>query len=119
LAQLLVGYTADTVGASGEGRVRERVSLREMRQGRESGCGQCSNGSWGTWAGDVAGVLGVRPLGWTRLSWAEISFSFFFSKFLIAFLFIFSSELYSNSNTNSNSNISNMCTKSKNNLGSA
>jgi hypothetical protein len=41
--------------ASGEGRARERVSLREMRQGRESGCGRCSKGSWGhgqaTWPG--------------------------------------------------------------------
>jgi hypothetical protein len=36
------------------------VSVGEMRQGRESGCGRCSKGSWGVWAGDVAGVLGVR-----------------------------------------------------------
>jgi hypothetical protein len=27
---------------------------------RESGCGQCSKGSWGAWAGDVVGVLGVH-----------------------------------------------------------
>jgi hypothetical protein len=45
---------------SGEGRARERVSLREMRQGRESGCGRCSKGSWGAWAGDMARVLGMR-----------------------------------------------------------
>jgi hypothetical protein len=45
---------------SGEGRARERVGLREMRQWRESECGRCSKGSWGAWAGDVAGVLGVR-----------------------------------------------------------
>jgi hypothetical protein len=31
-----------------------------MRQERESGCGRCSKGSWGVWAGDVVGVLGVR-----------------------------------------------------------
>jgi hypothetical protein len=41
-------------------RERERASLREMRQGRESGCGRCSQGSWGAWAVDVAGVLGMR-----------------------------------------------------------
>jgi hypothetical protein len=35
----------------------------EMRQGRESGCGRGSKGSWGTWSGDVAGVLGVRVCG--------------------------------------------------------
>jgi hypothetical protein len=42
---------------SGEGRARERVSLREMGQGRESGCGRCSKGSWGAWAGDVVRFL--------------------------------------------------------------
>jgi hypothetical protein len=36
----------------------------EMRQGRESGCQQGSKGSWGTLAGDMARVLGVR----TRVS---------------------------------------------------
>jgi hypothetical protein len=59
--------------------------------------------------------------GLTGLSWAEwAKFGFSFSPiFLMPFIFIFSSELNSNSNTNSNSNISNMCIKSKNNLGSA
>jgi hypothetical protein len=56
-------------------------------------------------------------VGWVGLNWAEFGFPFF-SKFLIAFLFIFSSELYPNSNTKSNSNNSSMCIKSKNNLGS-
>jgi hypothetical protein len=45
---------------SGDDRAQEGVSLREMRQGRESGCGRCSKKRWGTWAGDVAEVLGVR-----------------------------------------------------------
>jgi hypothetical protein len=31
-----------------------------MRQGSESGCGRCSKGRWGAWAGNVAGVLGMR-----------------------------------------------------------
>jgi hypothetical protein len=31
--------------ASGMGKARERVSLHEMRQGRESGYGRCSKGS--------------------------------------------------------------------------
>jgi hypothetical protein len=34
--------------------------MGEMRQGRESGCGWGSKRSWGTWAGDVAGVLAVN-----------------------------------------------------------
>jgi hypothetical protein len=65
---------------------------------------------------------GVRARGPAGLDWAELGQNWvflFFSEFLIAFLFIFSSELYTNSNTNSNSYISNMCTKSKNNLGSS
>jgi hypothetical protein len=45
---------------SGESRAQERVSLREMRQGRECGCGRWSKERWGAWAGDVAGDLGVR-----------------------------------------------------------
>jgi hypothetical protein len=48
------------VGSGGGGRARERVGMGEMRQGRESGCGRCSKGSWGAWAGDVSGVLGLR-----------------------------------------------------------
>jgi hypothetical protein len=54
------GGCGSPASASGKGRARERVSLREMRQEREIGCGQCSKGSWGAWAGDVVGVLGVR-----------------------------------------------------------
>jgi hypothetical protein len=46
--------------SSDESRARERVSLREMRQGSECGCGRCSKVSWVAWAGDVAGDLGVR-----------------------------------------------------------
>jgi hypothetical protein len=51
-------------------------------------------------------------LGWTGPTGLEVAFPFS-RDFLNAFLFIFSSEL------NSNSNNSNMCIKSKNNLGSA
>jgi hypothetical protein len=65
-----------------------------------------------------SGRAWAAPLGWVGLNWAEIGF-LFFSEFLVAFLFMFSSELNSNSNTNSNSNNSSMCIKSKNNLGSA
>jgi hypothetical protein len=61
-----------------------------------------------------AGACGPAGLDWA--DWAESGFSFF-RDFLNAFLFIFSSEL--NSNSNPNSNTSNMCIKSKNNLGSA
>jgi hypothetical protein len=43
---------------SGERRARERVSLREMRQGSECGCERSSKGNWGAWAGDVAKDLG-------------------------------------------------------------
>jgi hypothetical protein len=46
--------------SSGGGRARERVSVGEMRQERESGCGRGSKRSWGAWAGDVIGLLGVR-----------------------------------------------------------
>jgi hypothetical protein len=46
--------------ARGESRVREWVSLCVVRQGRECGCGRCSKGSWGAWAGDMVGVLGMR-----------------------------------------------------------
>jgi hypothetical protein len=42
------------------GRARERVSLREMGQGSECECGRCSKRSWGAWASDMAGDLGVR-----------------------------------------------------------
>jgi hypothetical protein len=48
------------VASGGRGKARERVSVGEMRQGRENGCGRCSKGSWSVWAGDVTGVLGVR-----------------------------------------------------------
>jgi hypothetical protein len=65
-----------------------------------------------------SGRARAAPLGWVGLNWAKFGFLFFF-EFLIAFLFIFSSELNSNLNTNPNSNNSNMCIKSKNNLGSA
>jgi hypothetical protein len=34
--------------------------LREMGQGSECGCGRCSKGSWGAWAGDVAEDVDVR-----------------------------------------------------------
>jgi hypothetical protein len=34
-----------------------------MRQGRESGCGRGSKGSWRTWAGDVTEVLGGHVRG--------------------------------------------------------
>jgi hypothetical protein len=53
------GGRGSPAGSGGGGRARERVGVNEMRQGRESGCGRCSKGRWGTWAGDVAGVLGV------------------------------------------------------------
>ena len=47
--------------SSGDGgRARERVSVGEMRKGRESECGWGSKRSWGAWAGDVAGLLGVH-----------------------------------------------------------
>jgi hypothetical protein len=39
------GGRGTPVSASGESRARERVSLREMRQGGERGCGWCSKGS--------------------------------------------------------------------------
>jgi hypothetical protein len=45
---------------SGEGRARERASLRKMGWESECGCGRCSKGRWGAGAGDVAGDLGVR-----------------------------------------------------------
>jgi hypothetical protein len=51
----LDGGHGSPASASGEGRARERASLCEMRQGRESGCARCSKGSWGAWADDVAG----------------------------------------------------------------
>jgi hypothetical protein len=53
---------------SGESRARERVSLRETMQGRECGCGRCSKGSWGAWAGDVVRDLGVRACWSTAVS---------------------------------------------------
>jgi hypothetical protein len=31
-----------------------------MRQGSECGCGRCSKETWGVWAGDVVGDLGVH-----------------------------------------------------------
>jgi hypothetical protein len=56
----LDGGRRSPASASSEGRAREGVSLCEMRHGRESGCGRCSKESWGAWAGDVVGFLGVR-----------------------------------------------------------
>jgi hypothetical protein len=53
------GERGSLASASGGGRARERVSLREMRQERENGCERCSKGSWGAWAGNMAMVLGV------------------------------------------------------------
>jgi hypothetical protein len=48
--------------ASSGGKVRalQRMSMGETRQGRESEGGRGSKRSWGEWAGDVAGLLGVR-----------------------------------------------------------
>jgi hypothetical protein len=42
-----------------------------MRQGRESGCGRGSKGCWGTWAGEVAGVLGGRARGSVEARWED------------------------------------------------
>jgi hypothetical protein len=53
----LDGGRGSRSGSSGGSRVREGVG--EMRQGGERGCGWCSKGSWGAWAGDVPGALGV------------------------------------------------------------
>jgi hypothetical protein len=40
---------------------RARESGRGRNEARgESGCGRCSKRSWDAWAGDVAGLLGVR-----------------------------------------------------------
>jgi hypothetical protein len=119
--------------------------MGEMRQGRESGCGQGSKGSRGTWAGDVAGFLHVcargsavvcEKMGLTGQAhyaearararekrfgangragagaccawWAKRQrerggqddlWFFFYSEFLIPFLFIFSFEFKSNQTT--------------------
>jgi|UPI000842B00C hypothetical protein len=54
------GGRRSLASASGESGARERVGLRGMRQGSECGCGRCSKGSWGAWAGDVGGDLGVH-----------------------------------------------------------
>jgi hypothetical protein len=40
-----------------------------MGPGRESGCGRGSKRSWGTWASDVAGILGVRACGSAAVRW--------------------------------------------------
>jgi hypothetical protein len=62
LAWLLAGWTTSTAGVElrrvwWREQSTKEVSLRKMRQGSE--CGRCSKGSWGAWAGDVAGDLGV------------------------------------------------------------
>jgi hypothetical protein len=54
---------------SGESRARERVSLCEMRQESECGCGQCSKGAGSAWAGDVARDLGMRARWSTTVRW--------------------------------------------------
>jgi hypothetical protein len=57
---------------SGVSRARERARLCEMGRGSECGHGHCSERSWGAWAGDVAGDLGVRASprrAWGRRSW--------------------------------------------------
>jgi hypothetical protein len=54
------GGCGTPASTSGERRARERVSLREMRQGSKCGCGRGSKGSWGAWAGNVDGDLDVR-----------------------------------------------------------
>jgi hypothetical protein len=68
-------------------REEERVRARRRRAAPTGG-------------GRLSARVGAR-LDWA--DWAEMQFSIF-SKFPIAFLFIFFSELNSNSNTNSNSN---------------
>jgi hypothetical protein len=50
-----------------------------------------------------------------RVGWADLWF-FFYSEFLIHFLFIFSFEFKSNHTTNANLNISNMCINQKQSL---
>jgi hypothetical protein len=105
-------------GCTGEGnRRRQAGPTGQMEGGRERTGEETSADRWSSLVRRRGRTRGA-PLGWTGLCWDEIGFPFF-SKFLIAFLFIFSSELNSNSNTNSNSNNSNMCINSKNNLGSA
>jgi hypothetical protein len=54
--------------SNGVGRARGKARLCEMRQGSECGCGRCSKMSWGAWAGDVAGDLGVRAQ--VRVFWS-------------------------------------------------
>jgi hypothetical protein len=54
------GGRGSPTSTSDGGRTRERASVGEMRQGRESGCGRGSKKSWGAWAGDVGGPLGVH-----------------------------------------------------------
>jgi hypothetical protein len=46
--------------ASDDDRARERASVCEMRQGRESGCGRGSKGSWGAWASDMGNLHDER-----------------------------------------------------------
>jgi hypothetical protein len=54
------GWHGSPARLSSLGRAQERASLSEMEWGSECGCGRCSKRSWGAWAGDVAGDLGVR-----------------------------------------------------------
>jgi hypothetical protein len=71
---------ADTRGPDGRGKRRERAGVRNVAVKR-------------------SGRVWAAPQGWVGLNWAKVGF-LFFSKFLIAFLFMFSIELNSNSNTN-------------------
>jgi hypothetical protein len=65
------GWTARRARFSGElGRWRLSARGAESGQnevGEESGCGQGSKGSWGTWVGDMAGFLGGRARGSTTV----------------------------------------------------
>ena len=53
------GGLGSPASSSGGGRARMRARVGKMRQGRESGCGRGSKGSWGECVGDVAGVHDV------------------------------------------------------------
>jgi hypothetical protein len=73
----------------------------------------------GAGAGTRAGELGLSGQKAEREGWLGCFLFFFYSKFLIPFLFSFSFEFKSNQTTNSNLNISNMCINQKPSLISA
>jgi hypothetical protein len=57
------GGRSSPASSGGDDSTRERAKVGEKKQGRESGCDRGSKGSWGTWAGDVVGFLGVHARG--------------------------------------------------------